>query len=288
MAESPLIIKNRIQAVESIRKITKVMKLIASSKYTKLKTLYDGNLEYVTQLKKAMRICLKYNHYSTSKLPTCLTQNPGNKKLFIFVTSTLGLCGGYYYNLEKIAKEKISSNDDVVFIGERGYRNLKNKVNKSYLDYLHILDSLSFESANAFRHYLDKLYRDEVYSEIDIIYTKFIDAMETKAVCEKLLPLSYEVSSEDTKEPLFEGTSEEVADLIVPHYLDALIYRYLLESLLCEQTNRKNSMENATTSANKLLYNLTLEYNKVRQQRITEEMTEVTNGSGNGSSLNFI
>lgn len=286
MAESPLIIKNRIQAVESIRKITKVMKLIASSKYTKLKTLYDGNLEYVNQLKHAMHLCLKYINYSDFHLPTCLTQNPGNKKLFIFVTSTLGLCGGYYYNLEKVAKQNISKNDDVIFIGEKGYRNFKNLVHKGYTDFIHILDSLTFESANKFRHYIDKLYRDESYSEIDIIYTKFVDAMNTKAVCEKLLPLTYVPDNEVTCEPTFEGSNYKVADLIVPHYLDALIYRYFLESVLSEQVNRKNSMENATTSANKLLYELTLEYNKVRQQRITEEMTEVTNGSG--SNLNFI
>ena len=110
--------------------------------------------------------------------------------------------------------------------------------------------------------------------------------METKCVCEKLLPLTIDQSKKCDCEPTFEGSSSSVADLIVPHYLDALIYHHLLESALSEQVNRKNSMENATTSANKLLYELSLLYNKVRQQKITEEMTQVS--SGNNNSLNWI
>lgn len=284
MAESLLNIKNRIEAVESIKKITKVMKLIASSKYTKLKTLYDSNSEYTKQLKYTMNLCLKYIDFSSYKLPTCLSQNLGDKKLFIYVTSTLGLCGSYFYNLEKIAEKEIKEGDDVIFIGEKGYRSFKNRVNEVYIDYLHILDHLTFENVNEFRHYMDKLYRDKGYSSIYIIYTKYIDALNTKTVCEKLLPLELSEEEVTNSEPLFEGSSDRVADLIVPHYLDALIYRYFLESSLCEQVNRKNSMENATTSANKLLYDLGLLYNKVRQQKITEEMTEVTSG---GCNLNF-
>ena len=109
--------------------------------------------------------------------------------------------------------------------------------------------------------------------------------MSTEARIEQLLPLkeakvNYE---KPLKLPFFDGQSAKVADLIVPHYLDALIYRYFLESLISEQTCRKNSMENATSSADKLIYNLKLEYNKIRQQKITQEITEIV--SGNNDTL---
>lgn len=108
MGESLLEVKTRIQTVESIRKITNAMKLIANSRYNQLKNLYDGNLAYMEEIKEAMELCLLYVDYSKTARPTCLVQNPGNKKLYIFVTSTLGLCGSYYNNLSKLASKVLT------------------------------------------------------------------------------------------------------------------------------------------------------------------------------------
>lgn len=289
MGESLLEVKTRIQTVESIRKITNAMKLIANSRYNQLKNLYDGNLAYMEEIKEAMELCLLYVDYSKTARPTCLVQNPGNKKLYIFVTSTLGLCGSYYNNLSKLASKVLTKNDDVIFIGEKGYRHYKDKVHRAYKRFIHLLDNFSYTKINLFRHQLDELYRQEGYSSINIIYTAYINSMNTKCVCKKILPLDGEKIVREKKEklePLFEGKSSKVADLIVPHYLDALLYRSFLESAISEQTNRKNSMENATSSADKLLYELKLEYNKVRQQKITNEINEIVSGSND--AIDFI
>ena len=279
MGESLLEVKTRIQTVESIRKITNAMKLIANSRYNQLKNLYDGNLAYMEEIKEAMELCLLYVDYSKTARPTCLVQNPGNKKLYIFVTSTLGLCGSYYNNLSKLASKVLTKNDDVIFIGEKGYRHYKDKVHRAYKRFIHLLDNFSYTKINLFRHQLDELYRQEGYSSINIIYTAYINSMTTKCVCKKILPLDGEKIVREKKEklePLFEGKSSKVADLIVPHYLDALLYRSFLESAISEQTNRKNSMENATSSADKLLYELKLEYNKVRQQNNKKLLMKLT------------
>ena len=289
MGESLLEVKTRIQTVESIRKITNAMKLIANSRYNQLKNLYDGNLAYMEEIKEAMELFLLYVDYSETARPTCLVQNPGNKKLYIFVTSTLGLCGSYYNNLSKLASKVLTKNDDVIFIGEKGYRHYKDKVHRAYKRFIHLLDNFSYTKINLFRHQLDELYRQEGYSSINIIYTAYINSMTTKCVCKKILPLDGEKIVREKKEklePLFEGKSSKVADLIVPHYLDALLYRSFLESAISEQTNRKNSMENATSSADKLLYELKLEYNKVRQQKITNEINEIVSGSND--AIDFI
>ena len=289
MAQSLLEVKNRIRTVESIRKITNAMKLIANSRYNQLKSLYDGNLAYMKAIKDAMELCLLYVDYSKATLPTCLVQNLGKRKLYIFVTSTLGLCGSYYNNLAHLANEVITPDDDVIFIGERGYRHYKDKVHRAYKRFIHLLDNFSYSKINIFRHQMDELYREGNYSSISIIYTTYINSMSTKCVCKKILPLDGEKIKSERKEklePLFEGKSIKVADLIVPHYLDALLYRCFLESAISEQTNRKNSMENATTSADKLLYELKLDYNKVRQQRITNEINEIV--SGTNDAIDFI
>ena len=108
MAQSLLAVRKRINTVQSIRKITKAMKLIASSRYNKLKEIYDSNTAYISSLKYAMELCLQRVDFEKTAIPTCLTKNPGNKKLYIFITPTLGLCGSYYYNLDKLAKKYLT------------------------------------------------------------------------------------------------------------------------------------------------------------------------------------
>ena len=87
MAQSLLEVKKRISTVESIRKITKAMKLIASSRSTRLKNIYDTNYSYVLALHDAMKLCLQYIDFSLRRVPTCLLKYPGNKKLYIIITS---------------------------------------------------------------------------------------------------------------------------------------------------------------------------------------------------------
>lgn len=280
MARSLLSIKKRINTVTSIRKITKAMKLIASSRYSKLKEIYDSNTSYISSLKLAMEICLENVDYENKNLPTCLIKNDSDKTLYIFISSTLGLCGSYYYSLDKLAKNTIKTSDDCIFIGEKGYKHYKDKVNHAYNEYLSLNDNLTLENVNSFRHFIDKLYKENKYGSVKVIYTKYINGMETLAKIEQVLPLTNIDDPTIThKEPIFEGDPYKVADLIVPHYLDALLYRYILESSISEQASRKNSMDNATTSADKLIYNLKLEYNKIRQQKITQEITEIVSSS---------
>lgn len=284
MATSLLAVRKRINTVTSIRKITKAMKLIASSRYSKLKEIYDSNTSYISSLRLAMEICLENVDYNNKKLPTCLIKNEGDKKLYIFISPTLGLCGSYYYSLDKLAKTILTKDDDCIFIGEKGYKHYKNKVNLANDEFINLLDNLTLDNVNLFRHYIDNLYLTNNYSSVNVIYTEYISALETKAKCIQLLPLiDIDDPSINHKEPVFEGDSYDVASLIIPHYLDALIYRILLESLISEQTCRKNSMDNATSSADKLIYNLKLEYNKIRQAKITQEITEIV--SGNNESI---
>ncbi len=288
MAESLLAVKSRLNTVASIRKITKAMKLIASSRYSRLKNQYDGTKEYVKGMSECMNQIVNIIDFDKMTRPTCMTVNPGDTKLVIFVTPTLGLCGSYYYNLQKIAKDVLTEKDDVVFIGEKGYRYFKDKVHKADTKFIHLLDNLTFDNVNVFRHYIDKLYRENKYRSIDIIYTRYINSFMTKAVCEQVLPLEQNSASiENMKSDiekgsydlLFEGHPDQVVDLIVPHYLDAILYKYFLESGLSEHTSRRNSMESATSSADSLIEMLKLQYNKARQQKITNEITEIIAGS---------
>lgn len=309
MNDTLLTVKKRIKTVTSIRKITKAMKLIAQSRFNKLKTIYDANTSYIISMSRAVNILLKSIDISNNDLylvnpnllPTCLNKySNSNRKLYIYVSSTLGLSGSYYYNLDKEAKKLLTKDVDCIFIGEKGFKHYKDKVNKYYDDFLYLLSDLDYDTVNYFRHYLDKIYRENEYSSIEVIYTHFVNSMSFEVKVTTLLPLDLKetedriinikginkdlvVKEEDIeklyKEPIFEGDVKREVDLIVPHYLDALLFRIMLSSSLSEETSRKNSMENATSSADKLIHDLNLKRNKLRQTKITNEITEIVSSN---------
>lgn len=282
MAESLLSIKTRLASVRSIGKMTKAMKLIAAARYTRWKNLLDGNKTYEQAMREALLLCLQRVDFTSENIPNCMIKNEKGRKLYIFISSSLGLCGAYNHDLFKVFDQTVTSEDDVIFIGERGYRHFQNRPHKSYRNYLHITQYLTYDSANEFRHWLDKLYKNENYQSVFVIYTQYINSINTKVSVKRILPLEREdipPVKTDSLEPTFDPNAASVANLLVPHYLDAILYRILLESNVSEQTSRRNSMDNATNSADKITHQLILTFNKLRQQKITQEITEVVGGA---------
>ena len=124
-----------------------------------------------------------------------------------------------------------------------------------------------------------KLYKKNNYNEVIVIYSQFINSFSINPIKEHLFPLINNSQNDYIKEPIFEGDPKDIVDLIVPHYLDSYLYHILIESALSEQTSRKNSMENATESAQDLIHDLGIKYNRRRQGKITQEITEIISGN---------
>lgn len=290
MAETLLSIKQRLASIASISKITKAMKLVAAAKYTRARALYDVNINYAAAMRDCLMLCLQNVDFSKTKIPTCMIQKDGKRNLFVFITSSLGLCGSYNFALYREFQSQVKAEDDVAFIGEKGYRHLRETVHQAYDDFVELGSDLSFDGANHLRHWLDALYRGKDYRAVYIVYTKFVNSLSCIPVTERILPIAetdVPVQPKRDTAPIFEPDPYAVADLIVPHYCDALLYRRLLESKVSEEASRRNSMDTATDSADKLIAHLRLEYNKSRQQKITQEITEVVGGANAAASRGF-
>ena len=286
MAETLLSLKSRLASIRSISKITKAMKLVSSAKYTRVRAIYDSEKRYCDDMHDCFMLCLSNVDFSKKRRPTCMTEKSGNRDLYVFVSSTLGLCGAYNYDLYKVFLDNVKAEDDVVCIGEKGLRHFRDKVHKAYDDFVSIQSHLDLESANRLRHWLDNVYRQGDYRSVRVIYTKFVNSITFKPMCERLIPIMDQdvletmgPASPTATKPIFDPNPYKVADAIVPHYFDAVIYNKLLESLLSEQASRRNSMDSATDSANELSDRLKISYNKLRQQKITQEITEVVGGA---------
>lgn len=287
MSESLVNTKRRIATIRSTKKITKAMKLVASVKYQRYKKIYEDNKAYSTHMKDAMLRTLSSIDFDSFELPSILKSSERGKSLFIVVSSTLGLCGAYNYNLFKTLDPQIKEGDELLLIGQKALGHYSQSPYKKYTDYVDLLDKLSYSAVRRMRHFVLRLYKTGDYSKIILVYTQYKNSLTFLPTLHSLVPIIPE--EEGLKEqtqtlnpPLFEPNIGEVLNQILPHYIDSSLYQKLIESEISELASRRNAMETATDSAEKIQSQLQLEYNKARQNAITQEITEVVAGANAG------
>jgi ATP synthase, F1 gamma subunit len=288
MPESMQIIKRRIRSIESTRKITNAMELVANSKLRKVRYLleqfrpYDQTVrQMVCKILEASEELIE-NEYLYDRSHVLRTA-------YIVITSSLGLCGGYNNNVLKLAHKEIKKNDYVFCIGTKGLFSFKNKKYNLNENYVELNNSLDFIGITSMIKELEEMYRNHEIGHIKIIYTEFINNLTFIPKIKSVLPLSDEIKAEfksessQYKEIIFEPNVMEVLKQLIPTYLNALTYGYLIESVTSENAARRLSMEKANENADELLEQLLLKYNQARQTAITNEISEVIAGASANS-----
>ena len=135
-----------------------------------------------------------------------------------------------------------------------------------------------FEKAKGISENIAEFYLSDIYDEVHIIYSKFISAIQYELKVEKLLPLARR-EAKTNKEYIFEPSIEDVLRSLLPKSLNIKIYQSLLENTASEHSARMTAMQSASDNAKDILDELTLDYNRVRQSIITQELTEIIGGS---------
>lgn len=273
--------KRRINSVNSTKKITNAMKLVATAKLKTWKNKLQGNNDYASSLHSLMNVLLK--SISQEDKEKVFGESKSSSTLFIIVTSTLGLCGGYNYNLYKEVIPQINKeNDKILIIGTKGNnyfsRNGYN-VDSSFINALQDYDYNQVRKMN--NHIMSMLHLGEICS-IKIAFTSFKNSITFIPKIEEIYPISEIEGEEITRkemEMLIEPSPIVVLENIVPLYIESLINSRLIESSVSEQASRSNAMESATDNAEEIINKLQIEYNKARQQAITQEITEIVGGA---------
>ena len=273
--------KRRINSVDSTKKITKAMKLVATAKLKTWKNKLQGNNEYATSLHSLMNVLLKSISQDDREL--VFGKSESKSTLFIVVTSTLGLCGGYNYNLYKEVVPQINKElDQVLVIGTKGLSYFTRngyKVDASFVNALQDHDYNQIRKMN--NHIMTKLKLNEI-GKIKIAYTSFKNSITFIPKIEEIYPIS-EIEGEEISrkelEMLIEPNPIVVLENLVPLYIESLINSRLIESSVSEQASRSNAMESATDNAEEIINKLQIQYNKARQQAITQEITEIVSGA---------
>ncbi|MCI6358022.1 MAG: ATP synthase F1 subunit gamma [Erysipelotrichaceae bacterium] len=276
MAMSMQQTKARIKSVASTKKITKAMELVATAKLKTAKSINAKVAPYRDEVFEIVSYCVENVDKSTNKY---LNENTNSdKKLFIIVTSTLGLCGGYNINMEKFAASQINKEkDEIVLIGTKATSYFNN--NGYTINRIIDLPSLDIKetSSKDLMNYIIHQYDLGKYQSVQFLTTRFINSMTFNPESIQLLPLKNLKNTQKLKkELLFEPSPEEVLNNLIPFYLVTALKTLILESMLCEQASRRTAMETATDNAEEIQEKLLLEFNKSRQASITQEITEIS------------
>lgn len=279
MAESKQALRSRIKSVNSTRKITKAMEMIANAKLFRLRNKMESNRIYAKKLEGTVKDIVQNTIELDNPL---LVPNGVNKKFVIVFCSDLGLCGGYNQNVLKKIKEVVNKDDLVYLIGSSLNSALKEAGYKPENKEIIHTDTLSFQDLKEIVETGVEKYLNKEVGGVDIIYTQFINTMTFEAEVDTLLPFSVKKEKKEEHEQietLFEPDPATILDYLVPLMISNVAYSDWMESAVSEQGSRRMAMKTATDNADELSEELLLEYNKARQAAITQEITEIVGGS---------
>lgn len=283
-------IRLRIESTKNTQQITKAMKLVSAAKLRKAQHNIVNMRPYALALRKVIA-----DIAATQKISHPLMDARPNPKrvLLVVLTSDRGLCGGFNTNINRFADIYVRENKsrfekmDLFFIGRKGH-DFFFKKGFAPVEYITKLDKdISYEFAARIANRLLKQYLAGDYDEVRLIYNEFKSAISQVVTCETLVPISVETSSfvEEinksgfSKDLIFEPAANEmIEDLLIKHF-ELQVYRCMSESVASEHGARMSAMENASNNAKGVINNLTLTYNKLRQEKITTELTEITSGA---------
>lgn len=282
-------VKTRIASVNSTRKITSAMKMVASSKLHRAQQAIESMRPYERQL---TRIMSTFVGSMEGEVDTAYAAQRDVKRVVIVLfTSNSSLCGGYNANAVKAFVKKVeeyrSRNIEVCRVyamGKKAAEAVGKLKNFDLVDKSALLDHPSYQEAAKVASELMDLYVKGDIDEVDLIYHHFKSAGTQILTTETFLPIdlhtdSTEEGATNNLNFIVEPSIGDIVNQLIPKSLHLRLYTALLDSLASEHAARVIAMQVATDNADDLLRELTHTYNKTRQQAITNELLDIAGGS---------
>lgn len=265
------IIKRRIASTNSTKQITRAMQMVASARLNKIKKGIDPIREYA---KEAKNIIQKISPQDDS-----IYNRKNGETVIVVITPDMGLGGSFATDIANKAKKVANKTENFkgfYVIGTRGNIELK-KTNKILLSRSNLYEIPDEGNAEYILDDILNFLEDENVSDIKVIYGELKNPLIQLPKVVDLLPIKYEteIDSRYEYEPDSKVLFEEASYL----YLLSQVFMYVYETKLSELHARQNAMKNATENAENLIEELNLEYNKLRQASITQELIEIVNGA---------
>lgn len=286
-------IRIRTESTKNTQQITKAMKLVSAAKLRKAQHQITNMRPYAHALLRVIADIAVTNRVFHPLLMSP-TSEP-KKVLLVVLTSDRGLCGAFNSNIVKYAetyyreqKNKLETLD-FIFIGRRGADHFAKRGVQPIETILKLDKDVSYELASHVSEKLMKSFLDGQYDEIRLVYNEFKSAISQHVVAETLLPIDTSKNTfSDTEsgvgksfsaDMIYEPNPNQIIDQLLVKAFSLQVYRCMCESVASEHGARMSAMENATNNAKEMIAKLTLTYNKLRQEKITTELTEIVSGA---------
>jgi F-type H+-transporting ATPase subunit gamma len=273
-------IRDRIKSVKSIQKVTKAMKMVAAAKMRRAQENMEKARPYNHRLVEIIQHLLP--SVERSMLPL-LEIRDVKRIAYVVVTSDRGLAGSFNSSILRKAHSDIDEfgkeNVDIFCIGKKAKDYFKSRQYNIVESYSDFWSDLNFNQSMKIGSAIIDHFLDSSVDEIRVVYNEFVNVATQATVTEKLLPIELKDEELADTDFLYEPSKKKIVKSLIPRYLNAQVWKYLLESYASEQAARMVAMENATTNSEDMIKNLTLEFNKARQAAITTEMLEIVSGA---------
>ncbi len=269
-------IKRRMKSVESTRKITKAMGLVATSKLRKARKELIANEQY-------NNLCKEVISEVVSSMPedfdSIYYKSFDGDKLYIVLTSDTGLCAGYNNTVAIYLNNLVqkSGGAKVVVVGSKGISYLSRYKISTYAEYVDLPDMPATKDINRIYNDAIYLYEKGDVSEVNIVYTEFISPVKQEVKSVKILPIEKKASREG--QYIIEPNEEAVFKNAIDMYLKSQLKTCMLSAKASEHSARMTAMDGATENANDILQSLNIKFNRIRQTIITQEISEIVGGA---------
>jgi F-type H+-transporting ATPase subunit gamma len=284
-------IRRRIKSVKNTAQITKAMQMVAAAKMKKAQDAATQGRAYVDLLNKVL-VSLKARVEET--IHPYFSEGAGSKTLVILISSDKGLCGAFNTNLmKKLFTSDLGSDTEFITIGRKGSQSLA-RLKKNLSADFPLKDPAKFVDLRPVAKLLQDKFLGGEYNKVLVAFNNFINTATVSPTVEQLLPINpvtlggkrafegmgqgevADATQGPVLEYAFEPSTAEVFAQVLPQYVSNTLFQMLLESRASEHSSRMVAMKNATDNAKQMLKDLSLEYNKLRQAAITNELLEIT------------
>jgi F-type H+-transporting ATPase subunit gamma len=280
-------IRTKIKSVESTRKITKAMEMVAVSKMRKAQARMRASRPYAERVRNIAGHLAEANPDYVH--PFMMEHEQMRRAGLIVISTDKGLCGGMNTSVLRLVTNRMRDYADrriavdVVAVGSKGASFLNRFGAHVVSQVVQLGDTPHLERLIGPVKVLTDAYMDGSIDEIRLCYTRFVNTMAQEPFEELLIPMGRDALRPDRSalrlDYISEPDPQTVIDELVGHYVEALIYRAVAENMAAEQSARRVAMKAATDNAGSVIGELKLSYNKSRQASITQEISEIVAGA---------
>jgi F-type H+-transporting ATPase subunit gamma len=281
------ILRRRIKSVESTKKITRAMELIAATRVVKAQERANAARPYSEQITNVIFDLVKVGAALQHPL---LQEYDAKRAAFVVVTGDRGLCGAYNSTIIRMAERELEARraqgDDysLILVGSKAQTYFKFRGYRIDESFGGFTDQPAYEDARRIATAVRKRFEDGQFSTVELIYTRFISAGTQRAVIRRFLPLEAHEQTDEGPQGLtadfeYEPEPTGILDTLLPRYVESRVFSALLDASASEHAARQRAMKSATDNAEELITSLTRTMNRARQDAITTEIMEIVGGA---------